>query len=192
MSTATSTTRTVAGHPFPQPGTYAVDLSHSSVEAIARHLVVSKVRGRFSTFSGSITVGEGIEDSRVEVEIDASSIDTRSADRDAHLRSPDFLDVEQHPVLRFRSTSVEAGPGALWLVHGELEIRGVRRPVTLETVYEGTLANPWGQEVAVFSAKTEIDREDWGITWNAALETGGVLVGQKLKIEIELQAQKQV
>jgi polyisoprenoid-binding protein YceI len=190
MTTSTAT-RTVAGRAFPATGTYAIDPSHSSVEAVARHLVVSKVRGRFGAFSGTITVGEGLEDSRVDVEIDAASIDTRSADRDQHLRSPDFLDVEQHPSLSFRSTRSEAGPGGTWLVHGDLTIRGVSRPVVLETVYEGTLQNPWGAQVAVFSAKTEIDREQWGITWNAALETGGVLVGARLKIELEIQAQLQ-
>lgn len=193
MSTTTSTSsaRTVDGRQLPAAGTYVIDPAHSTVEAVARHLVVSKVRGRFSTFSGTIVVGEGVEDSSAEVEIGAASIDTHSADRDQHLRSPDFLDVEAHPRITFRSTRVEPGADGRWQVHGDLQIRGTSRPVVLDTSYEGTLANPWGQQVAVFAAKTEIDREQWGITWNAALETGGVLVGAKLKIDLEIQAQLQ-
>ena len=160
------------------------------MEAVARHLVVSKVRGSFARFGGTITVGETPEASAVEVEIDAASIDTRSADRDTHLRSADFLDVERFPQLTFRSTGVRAD-GDEWVVSGLLTIRGVSRPVDLRTTYLGTHANPWGATVAAFSAHTEINREEWGIVWNAPLEAGGVLVGPKLKIELEVQAQLQ-
>lgn len=187
MSTQTLTPREVAGQPFPATGTYAIDANHSTVEAVARHLVVSKVRGSFGSFGGTVTVAERPEDSRVDVQIDAASIDTRSPDRDGHLRSPDFLDAEQHPTLTFASTAVRpAGDG--WIVSGDLTIRGVTRPVDLRTTYLGTHDSPFGQTVAAWSAQTEITREEWGITWNAALESGGVLLGPKLKIELEIQA----
>ncbi len=179
--------RTVDGQPFPAAGTYVIDPSHSTVEAVARHLVVSKVRGRFGSFSGTITVGETPADSAVEVSIEAASIDTNDEKRDEHLRSGDFLDAEAHPHLTFTSTAVDRG----WSVTGELTIRGESRPVVLDVDYLGTFANPWGQKVAAFSAKTTLNREEFGITWNAPLEAGGVLVGKELKIELEIQAQLQ-
>lgn len=176
--------RTVEGQPFPAAGTYTIDASHSTVEAIARHLMVSKVRGRFGTFSGTITVGETPAESGVQVTIDASSIDSGDAKRDEHLRSPDFLDVDSHPELTFRGTRVDKG----WAVTGDLTIRGTTREVTLDTDYLGTFKNPWGHTVAAFSAKTTINREEFGIVWNAPLEAGGVLVAKDLKIELEIQA----
>jgi polyisoprenoid-binding protein YceI len=186
--TDTSTTapldRTVAGRPFPAAGTYAIDPSHSSVQAVAKHLVVSKVRGGFGRFEGAVVVGEDPAASSVEITIDAASIDTRDARRDEHLRSPDFLDVERFPHLTFTSTGVDAGGR----VRGELTIRDTTRPVELDVDYLGTFRNPFGQTVAAFSATTTINREEFGMTWNAPLETGGVLVGKDLKVEIELQA----
>ena len=186
MSTTTpdALDRTVAGQPFPAAGVYTIDGSHSSVEAVARHLVVTKVRGHFNEFEGTITVGETPEDSAVQVTIKADSIETKDRKRDEHLRSPDFLDVENFPELTFRSTSVDKG----WVVTGDLTIRGVTREVTLDTDYMGTFKNPWGQTVAAFSAKTTLDREDFDMTWNAPLEAGGVLVSKELKIELEIQA----
>ena len=186
MSTQTLSTldRTLNGRPFPQAGTYSIDASHSTVQAVARHLVVSKVRGGFSDFGGTVTVGQELSDSRVEVRIAAASIETREEKRDEHLRSGDFLDVENHPDLTFRSTRVEDG----FTVVGDLTIRGTTRQIVLKTDYLGTFKNPWGQTVAAFSATTTINREDFGMVWNAPLEAGGVLVGKELKIELEIQA----
>lgn len=176
--------RIVDGQPFPAVGTYSIDPSHSTVQAVARHLMVSKVRGGFTSFSGTITVGEAVADSGVQVTIDAASISTREEKRDEHLRSADFLDVETHPQLTFRSTRVEKG----FTVHGDLTIAGTTKEVALDTDYLGTYKNPWGQTVAAFSATTKINREDWGMTWNAPLEAGGVLVGKELTIELEIEA----
>ena len=176
------------GLEIPAPGAWEIDPSHSSVEAVARHLMISKVRGRFGAFSGTVTIGDTPQHSSVVATIDATSIDTADSKRDSHLRSADFLDVENHPTLEFRSTKVrQVGETKLWL-DGQLTIRGVTRPVSLDVGYLGLVSDPYGNEKAVFTAETEIDREDWGMTWNAALETGGVLVGRKLKIELEIQA----
>jgi polyisoprenoid-binding protein YceI len=187
VTVQTASTRLVDTKPVPQAGTYVIDTAHSTVEAVARHLMVTKVRGRFTEFSGQITVAEDVTASTVEVDIDAASITTASADRDAHLRSPDFLDVETYPTLRFRSTGVTpAGDG--WRLAGDLTIRGVTRPVVLDMAFLGSSVDPWGSSKVSFSATTEIDREDFGMTWNQGLEAGGVLVGKSLKIEIEIQA----
>ncbi len=188
MTVATGT-RTVDGVQLPAAGRWEIDRSHSSVEFVVRHLVVSKVRGRFGEFSGALEIGEVPEQSSVEVVIDAASIDTGDAGRDEHLRSPDFLDVATYPTLSFRSTAVRGG-GQRWQVDGELTVRGVAKPVALDVELEGVVTNPWGKEVAIFSATTEIDREDFGLTWNQALETGGVLVGKKVKILLDLSAVK--
>lgn len=176
---------------LPARGVWHIDPSHSSVGAVARHLMISKVRGHFTAFSGTVTIGDSPEDSSVVATIDASSIDTAEPARDAHLRSPDFLDVERFPTLEFRSTAVEhTGPASL-RVDGDLTIRGITKPVSLDVAYDGLITDPFGNAKAVFSAETEIDREEWGMTWNKALETGGVLVGKRLKIELEIQAVRQ-
>lgn len=186
MSTTTAT-RTVAGVALPAPGRWEIDRAHTTVEFVARHLVVSKVRGRFGVFSGAVEVAEDPAASSVEVVIEAASVDTRDEKRDEHLRAADFLDVAQFPQLRFRSTGVRFD-GKGWQVDGELTIRDVTRPAVLDTVFEGVVVNPWGQQVAVFEASTEVDREAFGLTWNAALETGGVLIGNKVRIELAVQA----
>ena len=184
----TSRERNVDGRPVPATGTWTIDPAHTSIEAIARHLMITKVRGSFERFTGTITVAEDPADSSVEVEIEAASINTRDAQRDAHLRSPDFLDAEGHPTLHFRSTGVEPRGGDRWTVHGDLRIRDITRPAVLDMRYLGTHTDPWGQAKAAFSATTELDREAWGMTWNQALEAGGVLVGKTLKVELEVQA----
>jgi polyisoprenoid-binding protein YceI len=172
----------------PAPGVWEIDPSHSSVGAVARHLMVSKVRGRFTRFTGTVTIGETPEASGVVAAIDAASIDTAEPKRDAHLRSADFLDADTYPTLDFRSAAVEqTGPTTL-RVKGDLTIRGITRPVTLDVAYGGSITDPFGNPKAIFSAQAEIDREEWGMTWNAALETGGVLVGKRLRIELEIQA----
>lgn len=187
MATA-STVREHLGHEIPAAGTYDLDVAHTSVEFVARHLMITKVRGRFTSFRGEIHVADVPEDSSVAVEIDAGSISTAEEQRDAHLRSPDFLDVERYPLITFRSTSVQPHDDGRWSVTGDLTIRDVTRPVVLEVTFDGATVTPWGDERVGFSASTEIDREDWGLTWNQALETGGVLVGKKVRIELSVEA----
>jgi polyisoprenoid-binding protein YceI len=176
---------------LPATGTWVIDPSHSSIEFIARHLVVSKVRGRFAGFSGTLNVTDPIESSAVEVSIDAASIDTNDDSRDQHLRSADFLDVETHPTLTFRSTGAHRRSDSDWTIPGELTIRGLVQPVELAVEYLGVFVDPWGNEKAAFTASTEIDREAFGLTWNQALETGGVLVARTVRIELEVQLARQ-
>lgn len=180
--------RKLDGLDVPAPGTWRIDPAHSSVEFVARHLMVSKVRGRFGSLEGTIHVDEEPERSTVEVQIDAASIDTGEPKRDEHLRSPDFLDVERYPSLTFRSTGAERTGQRTLRVEGELTIRDVTRPLALDVEYQGIVLDPWGNSRAGFTASAEIDREEFGVTWNQALETGGVLVGRKLSIEIEIAA----
>lgn len=172
----------------PQVGTWSIDQSHSSVEFVVRHLVVSKVKGRFGSFEGVITVdGADPLASTVETTIQVASIDTGDEQRDAHLRSPDFFDVEQFPTITFRSTSLRPR-GSDYDVDGELTIRGVTKPVTLTLEYNGTSGDPWGGTRAGFSAETEINRRDFGLDFDVALDTGGALVGEKIKIQLEVEA----
>lgn len=168
-------------------GEWVFDPSHSSVEAVARHMMITKVRGHFADVAGKVDFGSDWTDSVVEVEIGTAGITTGNDDRDAHLRSPDFLDVENHPKITFKSTAVRQDGTGL-KVEGDLTIRGVSRPVVLDVTYEGSGVDPWGGTRQLFTASTEIDREEWGMTWNQALEAGGVLVSKKFKIEIEVQA----
>jgi polyisoprenoid-binding protein YceI len=183
--------RLYEGLEIPEAGTFALDPAHTVVGATARHLMVSKVRGKFTEVSGAITIAEDPLDSTVEVAIKAASIDTGVADRDTHLRSADFLDVDTYPELTFRSARVAKVEGNDIRLVGDLTIRGVTREVELEVTFEGLAKSPWGSEVIGFSATTELDRDEFGMTWNAALETGGVLVGRKLKVEIEAEAVRQ-
>lgn len=184
----TVASRTVDGIEIPAPGVWEIDPSHSVAGFSVRHLMVAKVRGRFGSFAGTIEVGERPQDSSVEVTIDAASIDTREEKRDAHLRSSDFFDVENYPTLAFRSTGLRGTGRRTFELPGELTIRGVTRPVVLAVEYDGITPDPWGGTRAAFTATTEIDREEWGLTWNQALETGGVVVGKTVKIELEVSA----
>lgn len=165
-------------------GTWTFDKTHTALTFVARHMMVTKVRGRFPAFDGSVEVAENPVDSKVNVVIEAASVNTGAPDRDAHLISPDFFDVGNFPTIKFVSTEFRQEDGQ-WLMTGDLTIKDVTRPVTLDVSFEGTNANPWGKTVAGFSASTEVDREDWGLTWNLALETGGVLLSKKVKLEIE-------
>jgi polyisoprenoid-binding protein YceI len=184
-------TRTVDGAELPTPGTYALDASHTHVGLSVRHLMVSKTKGRFAEVSGTVTIAEDPLESSVEVEIQAASIDTRDETRDGHLRSADFFDVERYPVLTYRSTKVTpAGPGR-WSVEGDLTVKDVTRPVVLDVSFEGAATSPWGAASIGFEASAELDREDFGLTWNQALETGGVLVGKAVKIAIDAEAIRQ-
>jgi len=175
----------------PSAGTWTVDAAHTNVGFVARHLMVTKVRGHFTDVDGEVRIGETPEESSVEVRIGTASIHSGQPDRDAHLRSPDFLDVEKYPDLTFKSTKVEHTGDNTLKLHGDLTVLDVTRPIVLDVEYEGlTQQAPFGSR-AGFSATTEIDREDWGLTWNMALETGGVLVGKKVKIELDVQLVQQ-
>jgi polyisoprenoid-binding protein YceI len=179
--------RTRDDRAIPVAGEYQIDGAHTSVEFVGRHMMISKVRGRFSDVQGRITVGEVPEDSHVEVEIGVGSISTGNADRDAHLLNADFFDVERYPDITFRSTGVKAR-GDTWDVTGDLTVRDTTRPVTLQVEFEGADASPFGDQRIGLSATTEVDREDFGLTWNVALESGGVLVGKKVRIELAVEA----
>ena len=168
--------------------TWTLDPSHSTVEFVAKHMMITTVRGRLAEFEGTIVADEEhIADSSVEVTFKAASIDSRAEQRDGHLRSPDFLDVETYPDVTFRSTKVE-GTKAKFRVTGDLTIRDVTRPITLEATFEGTGKDPWGGTRSSFSAHGKFDRRDFGLTWNVALEAGGILVSNEVKIQIEAQA----
>jgi polyisoprenoid-binding protein YceI len=181
--------RTVEGRELPPVGRWAIDPAHSELQFVARHMMISKVRGRFREHEGWLDVAERPEDSRVDVTIRAASIDTGDAQRDAHLRSPDFLDVERFPDITFRSTSVRpAGAEDRYEVVGDLTIRDVTRPVTLDVEFEGVAVDPWGAPRAGFVASGEINREDFDVTWNQALETGGFLVGKGIRVEVDVEA----
>ena len=172
---------------IPVAGTYTIDPTHTSVEFIGRHLMITKVRGRLPDVSGTITIDDEPTRSHVEVEIQVATLDTGDAQRDDSLRSVDFFDVEHYPTITFRSTQVEPGTSETWMVTGDLTVRGVTRPVTLEVDFDGANASPFGDERIAFSAATDVNREDWGLTWNVALETGGVVVGDEVAIEIEVE-----
>lgn len=187
-ATATAPTRTVDGTEVPATGTYALDASHSEVAFSVRHVMVSKTKGRFAEVEGTVVIAEDPLASSVDVTITAASIDTRDKGRDDHLRSPDFLDVEAHPTLTYRSRGVSAAGKGRWTVEGDLTVKGITRPVPLQISFEGGARDPWGGDRIGFTASAELDREDFGLTWNQALETGGVLVGKTVKIEIEAEA----
>lgn len=181
MSIAESTTTT----------TWTIDPAHTTVEFSLKHLMISTVRGHFGAVSGTIVLDEANPSaSSVTAEIDVTSIDTRQEQRDAHLRSADFFEVEKYPNITFKSTRIESLGGGRYNVYGDLAIRDVTREVVLETTDEGRGGDPWGGQRAGFSATTRIDRRDFGLTWNQALETGGVLVGNDIKISLEVQAVK--
>jgi polyisoprenoid-binding protein YceI len=181
-------TQAQVNEPETKASTWEFDPAHSSAEFAIRHLMVSTVTGRFKALRGSIALDEAsIEDSRVEAEIEAASIDTGTADRDNHLRSADFFDVVKHPKLTFRSSRVE-GLGDSLRVQGKLSIIGVSRPVTLEVSYLGEIRDPWGNRRRGFSAETTLYRKDFGMTWNQVLDTGGVLVGDKVKVTLNIEA----
>lgn len=169
--------------------TWNIDRSHSTVGFRIRHMVIARVNGTFEDWSGTLTLDpENLTDSAVEVAINVASIDTHEADRDAHLRGADFFDAETYPQITFKSTSVEAVDAENLRVHGDLTIHGVTRPVVLDAEFGGRVTDPWGLDRVGFTAKTKIDRKDFGLTWNAALETGGLLVGDSAEITIELEA----
>jgi len=180
--------RTWQGIAVPAPGTFSVDAAHTRVGFVAKHLMVTKVRGAFAEVEGSLTIPDDPMQASAEATMQAASLSTGSADRDAHVRSGDFLDVERYPTVTYRSTGVTAVSGDSFTVAGELTIRDVTRPVELTVEIDGVAADPWGGERVSLTARGEIDREEFGLTWNVALEGGGVLVSKKVVLEIEAQA----
>jgi polyisoprenoid-binding protein YceI len=171
--------------------TYNLDTVHSAVSFSVRHLVFAKVRGRFAQWRGTLELNESdLTRSRVTVSIDASSIDTGTPDRDQHLKSADFFDVTRFPSLSFKSSRVDSLGGDRYRIHGDLTIRDITREVVLESEFGGRAQDPWGNERVAFTAKASIDRRDFDLTWNQALETGGVVVGERVDIELDVQAVK--
>lgn len=184
----TPTTRTWHGLTIPSAGAFDLDPAHTRAGFVARHLMVSKVRGSFTGVSGELLIAEDPADSSVTATMDAATITTGTPDRDAHLRSPDFLDVERFGSLTFRSKRLSDRDETSFTLVGDLTIRDVTREVELRVEFEGLAQSPSGKEVVGFVARTEIDREAFGLTWNVTLQTGGVLVGRKVVIEIEAEA----
>ncbi|MGA2530462.1 MAG: YceI family protein [Acidimicrobiales bacterium] len=187
----TDLTRELNGLTVPTAGTFVLDKSHTQIGFVARHLMVSKVRGRFTDYEGAVVVADDPAASSVEVTIQAASISTNDENRDNHVRTNDFLAVEEFPTLTFRSTKVEISSGSSWKVTGELTIRGVTRPVVLDVEFEGVIQDPWGNQRLGFAASAEIDRNEFGVSFNAALETGGFVISPKIKLEIEAEAVRQ-
>jgi polyisoprenoid-binding protein YceI len=183
-----SVLRTHDNRVIPAAGVYDIDNAHTSVEFVARHLMITKVRGRFDDVCGRITIAEEPANSHVEAQISVASLSTGDDDRDNHLRGPDFFDVDNFPMIGFASTDVTARPDGTWEVDGDLTVRDVTRRVTLDVDFEGAEISPFGDERIGFNATIEIDREDFGLTWNVALETGGLLVGKVARIELAVEA----
>ena len=188
LPTTAESVRTVDGRPVPAAGSWTVDAAHSTVEFVARHLMVTKVRGRFSDYDAVIDIAEDPAASGVNVTIQTASISTGDAARDGHLTSTDFFDAETYPTITFASTRVTPAGESAWKVDGNLTVRDTTKPVVLDVEFGGIAQDPWGNDKAFFSASTEVDREDWGLTWNQPMANGGVLVGKKIKIELEIQA----
>ncbi|GIF00049.1 YceI family protein [Paractinoplanes rishiriensis] len=187
MTTIDAPIRQYQGTTLPAPGVWEIDSGHTEVAFIGRHFMLTKVRGRFTGITGAITVADDPAASTIEVGIDMASVESGNATRDEHLRSAELFDVAAYPTAAFRSAGI-VWQGAGGTVDGELTIHGVTRRVSLEVEFEGYARDPWGGHRAVASARTRIDREDFGITWNMALETGGLLVSKEIQIEINLEA----
>ncbi len=176
-------------HPTPEPGTYTIDPTHSEVSFVVRHMGFSKVRGGFTGVDGHIVVAEDPTASKVAAAVDAATFSSGAEDRDNHVRSADFLDVENHPQLTFASTSITPS-GSDWSLTGDLTIAGTTQPVVFDLQYLGSGVDPWGGTRVGYSATTKINREDFGLTWNAVIEGGGVLVGKEVTIELDVQTVK--
>jgi polyisoprenoid-binding protein YceI len=172
-------------------GTYTIDPSHSTLAFVARHAMVTKVRGAFNDFAGTFSVdADDPSKASAEVTIEAASIDTRNADRDAHLKSNDFFAMDEYPQLSFRSTKVEPKGADEFRVTGDLTIRGVTKEVSFDLDYTGAVTDPWGMLRVGFEGRTEVNRKDWNLNWNTPLDTGGVLVSEKVTLEFEISATK--
>ena len=191
MTDSVASTREFEGLTIPVAGTYELDPAHKRVGFVVRHLMVSKVRGNFGEATATITVADDPMQTAVTATIHTASVNTGQTDRDNHLRSGDFFEAEKYPTMEFRSTGLKSHDGDEFVLDGQLTIKDVTRPVELKVEFEGVGRSPYGFDVFGFSASTEIDREDWGLTWNVALEQGGVMVAKKVKIEIEGEAIRQ-
>jgi polyisoprenoid-binding protein YceI len=177
----------------PLTGTYTLDVSHSRLGFVARHAMVTKVRGAFNDFEGTAVIdGADPAKSNVNITIQVASVDTRNQQRDDHLRANDFLDLENFPTITFASTSVEHDGGNDFQVTGDLTIKDVTKSITIPLEFQGAVKDPWGNDRIGFEGSVAINRKDWGVTWNAALEAGGVLVSEKVTLEFEIAAVKQV
>ncbi len=183
----TQVTRTVDGHLAPVAGTWVLDPAHTTLTFEARHMMIAKVRGAFLTAEGRIVVPEDPRHTEVEVVVDTAGVETGAADRDNHLRSPDFFDVENYPKMIYRGTGVEITDGG-YVLRGELTIKDVTRPLDLPFEFAGGIVDPYGNPRIAVSAATEVNRTDWGLTWNMALEAGGILVGDTVKIFVDAEA----
>jgi polyisoprenoid-binding protein YceI len=188
MADSTVTSRIVDGVEYPAVGTYAIDTSHTRIGFAVRHMAVSKVRGDFKEFSGTLELAEDPADSKVSVTVDAGTVDTHDENRDNHLRTNDFFDVENHPTWTFTSTAIHPVTPGEWNVDGDLTIRGVTKPVTLAVTLEGVVKDPYGNHRVGFSATTSINREDFDVSFGAVMEAGGLVVAKKVDIQIELEA----
>jgi polyisoprenoid-binding protein YceI len=186
--TDTTTFRTVQGVEYPAVGTYDIDVSHTRVGFAVRHMAVSKVRGEFQEFAGTLELAENPVDSKIDVTIQAGSVDTHDENRDNHLRTGDFFDTEHHPVWTFTSTAVRPVTATEWHVDGDLTIRGVTRQVTLDATLEGVVKDPYGNLRVGFSATTSIVRDDFDVSFNGVMEAGGLVVAKKVDIDLELEA----
>lgn len=173
---------------LPAPGVWRIDAQHSSIRATALHLGISRIHGRLRRFSGRVEVADPFETSRVQVSIDAASVDSDEPDRDAHLRAPDFLDVDAHPSIGYAGTGLTRHDATHWTVHGALSLKGVRAPVDLAVTYGGSGPDPWGGTRAAFTATTEISRDEFAIDWNQSVLAGVLAVGRTLRIDIDVQA----
>ncbi|KOU60304.1 hypothetical protein ADK57_30370 [Streptomyces sp. MMG1533] len=177
-----------AGVELPPPGPWTIDPAHSSVAAVAQHLGISSVHGRFTDFGGRIEIAADVEKSRVKAVIRAASIDTGNGTRDDHLRSPDFLDAERHPEITYRSTGLTPAGTDRWTVHGDLSLHGVVRPVDLTLIHLGTGPDPWGGTRAAYRATAQLRREDFAMNYNQVLQAGIAAIGTTLKVELDIQA----
>lgn len=186
------TSRTVNGVEYPAVGTYTIDPSHTRVGFVVRHMAVSKVRGSLPGVTGTLELAERPVESKISVTIDATTVDTRDENRDNHLRTNDFFDVPNHPTWTFESTAIRETSPTEWEVDGDLTIRGTTRPVTLQAEFEGVVTDPYGNHRVGFSAKGSLDRDDFGVSFGAVMEAGGLVVGKKIDIEIDTEATLQV
>lgn len=172
-------------------GTYVIDPTHSEIGFVARHAMVTKVRGAFGSMEGKAVTGANLEGASIDLTFEVASVDTRNVDRDNHLRSADFFDVENYPQITFVSTGIDAADADTLRVTGDLTIKAVTKQVTFDLDFTGAAQDPFGNERIGFEGSVDVNRKDWGLEWNAALETGGVLVSEKIKLQFDISAIKQ-